>query len=232
MAEATKRTYTKKTTTAPKETAETATAAASKASTPQEKTYTKDELDAMIAAAVQQAIANYAPSPVHAQTAGESVVTVLFIAEVSKENQLELPGYGAMRPNSYLEIPKKEFGGKFMSPLARLLIDKRHLLVVDGLTKDERIRWNCDYKDGEVLSERVFDHMLDYDTAQLCDIVSHLCDEHKRFVCRRITQARVDKDNRLSLDRVKAVNALTTHIVDGGLLQPVIEDFAKELVKK
>lgn len=225
MAEATKRTYTKKTTAAPKETTETAAPAA-------EKTYTKAELDAMIAAAVQQAIANYAPAPLPAQTAGDSVVTVLFIAEVSKENQLELPGYGAMRPNSYLEIPKKEFGGKFMSPLARLLIDKRHILVVDGLTKDERIRWNCDYKDGEVLSERVFDHMLDYDTAQLCDIVSHLCDEHKRFVCRRITQARVDHDNRLSLDRVKAVNALTTHIVEGGLLQPVIEDFAKELVKK
>ena len=225
MAEATKRTYTKKTTAAPKEAAETAAPAA-------EKTYTKAELDAMIAAAVQQAIANYAPAPLPAQTAGDSVVTVLFIAEVSKENQLELPGYGAMRPNSYLEIPKKEFGGKFMSPLARLLIDKRHILVVDGLTKDERIRWNCDYKDGEVLSERVFDHMLDYDTAQLCDIVSHLCDEHKRFVCRRITQARVDHDNRLSLDRVKAVNALTTHIVEGGLLQPVIEDFAKELVKK
>ena len=225
MAEATKRTYTKKTTAAPKETAEAAAPARG-------KTYTKAELDAMIAAAVQQAVANYAPAPVPAQTAGESVVTVLFIAEVSKENQLELPGYGAMRPNSYLEIPKKEFGGKFMSPLARLLIDKRHLLVVDGLTEDERIRWNCDYKDGEVLSERVFDHMLDYDTAQLCDIVSHLCDEHKRFVCRRITQARVDKDNRLSLDRVKAVNALTTRIVEGGLLKSVIEDFAKELVKK
>lgn len=225
MAETTKRTYTKKTTAAPKETDEKAAPVA-------EKTYTKAELDAMIAAAVQQAIANYAPAPLPAQTAGDSVVTVLFIAEVSKENQLELPGYGAMRPNSYLEIPKKEFGGKFMSPLVRLLIDKRHLLVVDGLTEDERIRWNCDYKDGEVLSERVFDHMLDFDTAQLCDIVAHLCDEHKRFVCRRITQARVDKDNRLSLDRVKAVNALTTHIVEGGLLQPVIEDFAKELVKK
>lgn len=225
MAETTKRTYTKKTTAAPKETDEKAAPAA-------EKTYTKAELDAMIAAAVQQAIANYAPAPLPAQTAGDSVVTVLFIAEVSKENQLELPGYGAMRPNSYLEIPKKEFGGKFMSPLVRLLIDKRHLLVVDGLTEDERIRWNCDYKDGEVLSERVFDHMLDFDTTQLCDIVAHLCDEHKRFVCRRITQARVDKDNRLSLDRVKAVNALTTHIVEGGLLQPVIEDFAKELVKK
>ena len=42
MAETTKRTYTKKTTAAPKETAETAAPAA-------EKTYTKAELDAMIA---------------------------------------------------------------------------------------------------------------------------------------------------------------------------------------
>ena len=191
-----------------------------------EKTYSQDELDAIVSAAVQKAVADLT---IPAQSAQDSTVTVLFIAEVSKESLLDIPGYGAMRPNSYLEVPKKEFGGKFMSPLVRLLIDNRHLLVVDGLNKDERIRWNCDYKEGEVLSEQVFDHMLDYDTARLCDIVKSLCEEHKRFVCRRIIQAKLQKDNRVSLEMVKAVNELTTGIADGGLLKTVIDDFRNEI---
>lgn len=216
---AAKRTATAKAHTQASEAAESPTQVAA-------KSYSQEELDAIVAAAVQKAVAGLG-MPV--QTAQDSVVTVLFIAEVSKESLLDIPGYGAMRPNSYLEIPKKEFGGKFMSPLVRLLIDNRHLLVVDGLSKDERIRWNCDYKEGEVLSEQVFDHMLDYDTARLCAIVTSLCEEHKRFVCRRIIQAKLQKDNRVSLEMVKAVNELTTGISDGGLLKTVIDDFRNEI---
>lgn len=220
MAETGKRAYTRKSTAA-KETAVNTDSVQEE----KEKTYTQEELNAIVAQAVKKALGDITPTPVST----DSVVTILFIAEVSKDNQLELPGYGSMRPNSYLEIPKKEFGGKFMSPLARLLIDKRHLLVVDGLTEDERIRWNCAYKEGEVLSERVFDHMLDYETDRLCSIVQKLCDEHKRFVCRRIMQAKKDNDNRISLEKVKAVNALTLHIAEGGLLRTVIDDFRNEI---
>lgn len=220
MAETGKRTYTRKSTAAKETAVNTDSVQEEKG-----KTYTQEELNAIVAQAVKKALGDITTAPV----ATDSVVTILFIAEVSKDNQLELPGYGSMRPNSYLEIPKKEFGGKFMSPLARLLIDKRHLLVVDGLTEDERIRWNCAYKEGEVLSERVFDHMLDYETDRLCGIVQKLCDEHKRFVCRRIMQAKKDNDNRISLEKVKAVNALTLHIAEGGLLRTVIDDFRNEI---
>lgn len=220
MAETGKRAYTRKSTAAKETAVNTDSVQEGKG-----KTYTQEELNAIVAQAVKKALGDITPAPV----ATDSVVTILFIAEVSKDNQLELPGYGSMRPNSYLEIPKKEFGGKFMSPLARLLIDKRHLLVVDGLTEDERIRWNCAYKEGEVLSERVFDHMLDYETDRLCGIVQKLCDEHKRFVCRRIMQAKKDNDNRISLEKVKAVNALTLHIAEGGLLRTVIDDFRNEI---
>lgn len=220
MAETGKRAYTRKPTAAKGTAVNTDSVQEEKG-----KTYTQEELDAIVAQAVKKALGDITPAPVST----DSVVTILFIAEVSKDNQLELPGYGSMRPNSYLEIPKKEFGGKFMSPLARLLIDKRHLLVVDGLTEDERIRWNCAYKEGEVLSERVFDHMLDYETDRLCGIVQRLCDEHKRFVCRRIMQAKKDNDNRISFEKAKAVNALTLHIAEGGLLRTVIDDFRNEI---
>ncbi len=161
--------------------------------------------------------------------ARDAVVTVLYIAEVSPRSVLTLPGYGSLRPNSYLQIPKMEFGGRFMSELARKLIDSRHLLVVDGLNEDERIRWNCDYKEGEVLSERAFDRILDLGTAQLCDIFSQLCPEHQRFVACRFITAKERNDNRVSLEKVKAINTLSRKNDPDGMLAPVLEAFKQEI---
>lgn len=157
------------------------------------------------------------------------LVTVLFMAEVSPKNVLEIPGYGALSPNSYLDVPKKEFGGKFMSPLVRKLIDRRHLIIMDGLTKDERVRWNCDYKEGEVLSEKAFDHLLDIDLDKLKQIFPMLCEEHQRFVCRRFITAKEHGDNRVSLAKAQAINEMSKVNDENGMLWPVIEAFKAEI---
>lgn len=167
--------------------------------------------------------------PVATLESTSEVVTVMFIAEVSDKNTLELPGYGSMRPGSYLEIPKMEFGGKFMSTLARKLIDKRHLIVVSGLNEDERIRWNCDYKEGEVLSEKAFDKMLDYDMERLTEMFTRLCPEHQRFVARRFITAKENGDNRVSLDKAKALNEISKKNDPEGMLKPVITAFKEEI---
>ena len=174
----------------------------------EKKTYSEDDVKKMIAEAVAKAMADM-PQPVPAVLTAapqDETVTIMFLAEVSRENVLELPGYGILRPNSYLEIPKKEFGGKFMSQLARQLIEKRHVLVLNGLTEDERRRWNCDYKPGETLDEYLFDHLLDLPTEQLCGIFERLCPEHRLFVVRRFITAEEAGDNRVDLDKVKRLN--------------------------
>lgn len=159
----------------------------------------------------------------------DEVVTVLYIAEVSDRSVLTLPGYGSLRPNSYLQVPKMEFGGKFMSELVRKMIDKRHIIVVDGLTQDERVRWNCDYKEGEILSERAFDRMLDFDMDRLCDMFAHLCPEHQRFVARRFITAKERNDNRVNFEKVKALNELSKKNDPDGMLKPVLEAFKQEI---
>lgn len=161
--------------------------------------------------------------------AKDEVVTVLYIAEVSDRSVLTLNGYGSLRPNSYLQVPKLEFGGKFMSELVRKMIDRRHIIVVDGLTKDERVRWNCDYKEGEILSERAFDRMLDFDMERLCDMFAHLCQEHQRFVARRFITAKEKGDNRVSLEKVKALNEISKKSDPAGMLKPVLEAFKREM---
>lgn len=209
---------------APKETTAPVTA---------EKTYSQAETEAMIQAAVEAALKKQAaemqPTRIFT-TSTDELVTVMFMAEVSPEDVLVIPGYGSLRPNSSLDIPKKEFGGQFMSNLVRKLIDKRYLIVANGLNEDERIRYNCNYKEGEVLDERTFDRLLDYDTERLCEIFKKLCVEHKRFVCRRIITAHEKKDNRISLSKVKAINDISKEFDPEGMLKPVMEAYARELM--
>ena len=198
-----------------------------------EKTYTETEVKQLLNAAVEKAV-NKALSEkdLHKNKEDEKTetVTVLFIAEVSPENVLIIPGYGSMRPGSYLEVPKKEFGGQFMSPLVRKLIHKRHLIVLNGLTADERIRYDCDYKEGEVLTEKAFDHILDYEAAKLGSLFEKLCAEHQKFVCRRIITAFENGDNRINIEKVKTVNDISKATFADGLLKPVVEAYRNELL--
>ena len=191
--------------------------------TPQ--TYTKAQVEEL----VRQAVANAMAGVSAKSTAPDDMVTVLYLDECSNESTLELPGYGTMRPYSYLDVPKKEFGNKFMSALARKLLDKRKLLVTAGLTQSERERWNCDYKDGEVLDEQTFDKMLDYPTPQLAAIFEKLCPEHQRFVACRMITAKERNDNRISVEKAKKINELSKKNDPNGMLKPVLEAFGAEI---
>lgn len=196
------------------------------------KTYSEEEVKKMVEKAVEEAVKNAVdtiqPTKIY-RTADDEMVTVFFIAEVSPENTLLIPGYGSLRPHSYLEIPKKEFGGQFMSNLVRKLIEKRHLIVADGLTPDERVRWNCDYKEGEVLDEYAFDHLLDFDTEKLMDIFKKLCEEHKRFICRRMITAYEKGDNRLNLEKVRALNDISKQFDPEGMLKPILKAYSETI---
>lgn len=193
-----------------------------------EKTFTEADVQMMIAEAVAKAIAENANASVK-PTAPEDVVTILYLDECSPQSTLELPGYGTMRPYSYLEVPKREFGNKFMSALARKLLDKRKLIVMSGLTQSERERWNCDYKEGEILDEQTFDKMLDYPTPKLADIFDKLCAEHQKFVACRMITAKEKGDNRISLEKTKKINELSKKNNPNGMLKPVLEAFGAEI---
>lgn len=244
MAETTKkRTYTKKAKAEPVieeapavETAQEAEAAPvveETAAAPAEEaapaTFTAEQVQDMIAKAVAEALAGAKTQNVSV-TVPEEMVTILYMDEVSRNSTLELPGYGSIRPMSYIEIPKKEFGGKFMGiPIARKFIDRRKLLVMDGLTKEERERWNCDYKEGEVLDERTFDKMLDFPTPKLAEIFKALCPDHQRFVACRMITAKEKGDNRISIERAKIINDLSKATDPRGMLKPVMEAYGAEI---
>ena len=187
-----------------------------------EPTFTKSQVEAMIAQAIRQATQG------NRTVQEDNMVTMLYLAEVSKEDTLVLPGFGTLRPHSYLQVTKKEFGSKFMTALARKLIDRRYLLVISGLTNDERERWNCLYRPGEIMSENVFDKMLALPTEEICDIFRRLCPEHRQFIVTRFITAAERKDNRVSLEKALALNEISK--ADGEeLFRPIIEAYKAQM---
>ena len=193
--------------------------------------FSAQEVQEMIAKAVAEAMAKAQGQPQTVKAViPEDMVTVLYLDEVSPNSTLSLEGYGTMRPQSYIEIPKKEFGNKFMGiSLVRKLIERRHLIVMDGLTQEERERWGCDYREGELLDERTFDKMLDYPTPQLAEIFEKLCPEHQKFVACRMITAKERNDNRISVEKAKRINDLSKKNDPNGMLKPVMEAFGAEI---
>lgn len=190
-----------------------------------ERTYTEAEVQAIIA----QLLAKNGKQE-------EEIVRMYYAGVCSKENEAELPGYGVIRPGQYLEVPKKEFGGKFMSPQARKFITKRRLLVLDGLNEAERKRWNCDYQRGEVLTENALENLLDMPLGELSKLFSALCKEHKQFVARYVISI-VDKanrngtaiDNRISLPLLRTLNEAGKKDFPEGLFAQTIEEVKKAM---
>ena len=183
-----------------------------------EAIFTRAQVEEMIAEAVRKA------TQATVKEAADDMVTMLYLAEVSKDDTLILPGFGTLRPHSYLQVTKREFGSKFMSTLARKLIDRRYLLVISGLTDDERERWNCLYRPGEVMSEKVFDKILTLPKDEICEIFRHLCPEHRQFIATRFITAAERKDNRVSLDKAVALNEISKESGEE-LFRPIIEAY-------
>jgi hypothetical protein len=192
---------------------------------PTERMYTEAEVQAMIASLLAKQ-----------KKPEEDVVRMYYAGVCSKDNEAELPGYGVIRPGQYLEIQKREFGGKFMSPQARKFIQKRRLLVLDGLDEAERRRWNCDYKRGEVLTENALDNLLDMPLKELETLFSLLCKEHKQFVARYINSIvdgakRANKpcDSRITLPLLRALNDAGKTDFPEGIFAQTIEAVRAEL---
>lgn len=201
------------------------------------KTFTEDEVSEMIkqaaAKAVADALASQQPMRVFMNPSDE-MVTILYMDACADDNVLLIPGYGSITPGGYMQVPKREFAAQFMSLIVRKLLKKRKLIVVDGLTEDERIRWGVNYKVGEILDLKIFDRLLDLDTDELVTIFKSLCVEHKQFVVSCFMAAYFPergktRDNRVTLAKVQALNEASRIVDPKGMFREIINRAVDEL---
>lgn len=175
------------------------------------RTYSAEEVQALIESAVQSALSKQQPQVVQI-SAETPVVHLMFQDACSPDNYIQFgvgARYGSITGQFGLKtVTKEQFLGDFRDAFVQMLLAERKLIVLDGLTDEERVAYGVDYKDGEFLTEKQFRNMLT-NTDALLEAYPKLCDGYKQMVATQITTAFENKDPRVTRKLVAALNKLS-----------------------
>lgn len=195
----------------------------------EKKEYSVDEIQALINSAVAQALAAQKPTVV--MQSNEEMVTLLYMGACAEKCMVhlhdeigEIAGQGGT-----LDVPKKVFlRYRTTTPILNRLNDRR-LLVIDGLTDDERERYGLTYKDGEVVDEKIYKGLLDMNEPQILDIFKKACFRHKQLIAALIIDAYSDHDNRINQGLIQNLNKASLKEDKDGMFTAILKDMAKAL---
>lgn len=127
--------------------------------------FTMEQVQKMIAEAIAQHDKEKKAEMPATQTVSENTVTMFFQAEVNDANELLLgPNgkYGMITgKHATITVPKRDFIGEFRTAIIQHYLKTRNLIVVDGLTDEERKIYGLDYQDGEYLEPAVYDRLIE-----------------------------------------------------------------------
>ena len=157
-----------------------------------EKTFTKEEVDAMIQKALADAVKSMnQQSQVVQVQASVPMVKLRFQSECSDHNviQFGLNGkFGSITGKSgTFSVPKEAFGGEFRDELVQNLLRDRELIVLDGLTEEEQELYGVNYKKGEIMDDKLFRKITKMGD-EILDIYPDLCETHKIMIARRFME--------------------------------------------
>lgn len=181
---------------------------------PQEETYTRSQLDEIVAAAVAKALAEQAerePNVVRVST-DAPMVKLRYQCECSPVNVIRFGVNGKFGSitgkTGLLTIPKEAFLGEFRDHLAQKLLASRELLVIDGLTDEEREMYGVSYKKGEYMDEKAFAKMVEMGD-EILDIYPDLNPTYKAMVAKRFAEEYERHPKKIARDLVVKLNAMS-----------------------
>lgn len=118
-------------------------------------------------------------------------VHLLWQAEVADDNVVAFGDggrYGTIKGRrGEFYMPKTDFS-TIMDERMRFYLANRWLIVLDGLTQEEREAYEVDYKDGEYLDKKAFAKMIEIG-ADILNIYPNLCEGNKKMVSQRYADA-------------------------------------------
>lgn len=144
-------------------------------------------------------------------TPKDPMVKILYLDSVISTNQIPI-GNGRMITGSgkIFNVTLNDFEGVFQTPLVTRLLQKRKFIVLDGLTKEQRIQYGVDYSEGEIIkNEGMFDWLLACGAEKAGQAYEALCPEHRSLVAARIHDAYERHDNRITRDLVETLNDIS-----------------------
>lgn len=200
-----------------------------------ERTYTEGEVSAIVAEAVKTALASYEKE--HKREAAdiynkEEYVTLLYIGAIADGTVVSLGKLGQInKAGATRDIPKKDFLQGMTYGIEKML-ESRSLIVLNGLTKDERERYGLDYQEGELLTQEAFYKLLNYSDSEITAIFRKLCEDHRRVVAKLFLSAYFDKsDNRITAEKVKSLNEISKENDKAGMFKPILEDMGERFAE-
>lgn len=139
-------------------------------------------------------------------------VHFLWQAEVADYNLVTFgPGgmFGSITGKTgTFSVPKNDLS-RILDDKNRRFLARRWLIVVDGLTDDERESLGVAYKDGEIMDRKVFERMVDLSTEEICDVYRLLCTDHKEMVAKRYYEAWLNRNENVTREKVIALRNIT-----------------------
>lgn len=154
-----------------------------------EPTFTMADVQKMVADAVAKAVANVQPqtpvTPQIIQVANDSeMVHFLWEAPVADDNVVFFGEGGIfgqiVGKSGSFYVPHRDLS-RVLTDVNRVFMARRWLIVVSGLSDDEREALGVNYKDGEILDKRVFARMAEY-SDEMLSLYPKLCEGHKKMV--------------------------------------------------
>lgn len=139
-------------------------------------------------------------------------VYFLWQAEVADYNLVTFgPGgmYGSITGKTgTFSVPKNELS-RILNTRTRGYLEKRWLIVVDGLNEEERESLGVAYKDGEIMDSKVFSRMVNLSKDEICEVYAKLCPSHKEMVGRRYYEAWQAMNPAVTREKVIALRNIT-----------------------
>ena len=222
---------TPKAATAPAETAEKKTEKVEKT----EKTYNASEVEKMIAEAVDKAVADAVAGIAKQQAAyrpADETVTLLYMGCVAEGSTVplneklgQIQGRGGTR-----DINKREFLQNLTPNILRRLKDRR-LIILDGMTDEERERYGVKYTDGELLGADIYHKLLDMPEEKILAIFDKACYRHKQLIATLFIDAYMARDNRINQYLVQKLNEVSKKTDPEGMFKSILKDMAKGLAE-
>lgn len=172
-------------------------------------TFTEEQVREMIAQAVAEAVAKQqAQKP--AAPDSDGMVTLQFFDEVNDHNLIYLGEngkYGQIIGKRWTgQVPKMAFIGDFRTPLMQNLLESRNMIVLDGLTDEERKLYGVDYVQGEYIDNKLYEALLHMPENDLLDIYRALCPEWRRMVAVKFADAYAQGKLRVTREALLALN--------------------------
>lgn len=159
----------------------------------------------------------------------EEMVTLLYMGAVAEGSMVTLwEGFEIQGRGGTRDVPKREFLQHLSQGVIKRLKDRR-LIVVDGLSDDERERYGVKYTDNELASVDIYYKLLSYDEDKIINIFKNVCNSHKTIIASLFKTAYKNHDNRINQPLIERLNKVSKLVDSEGMFSDILKDMAREL---